>query len=246
MAQQTNIEWTESTWNPWKGCHKVSQGCKNCYMFREQHRWGNDPNVVTRTKKFNEPLKWKEPRLIFTCSWSDFFIEEADKWRNEAWEIIRKTPQHTYQILTKRPERIRQCLPSFELPNVWFGVTVEDNKAVRRIEVLDRQLYNTNFYLNGRFISFEPLIERIDLSSLAWMAVNNDLFNWMIVGGESGPNARPADMIWFMELLKLEKTCFKPFFMKQLGGVVNKRDKMEDFPEDLRIREFPKVWSEKK
>ncbi len=95
MSETTGIQWTEATWNPWRGCHKVSAGCKHCYMFREQIRYGSDPNQVLRSKTtFYDPLKWQEPKRIFTCSWSDWFIEEADPWRAEAWDIIRKTPQH--------------------------------------------------------------------------------------------------------------------------------------------------------
>lgn len=113
MGHKSNIEWTEATWNPWHGCHKVSQGCKNCYMFRDKERFGQDPNVVVRSKtKFYDPLKWTEPRTIFTCSWSDFFIEEADAWRDEAFAIMALTPQHTYQVLTKRPERMLEYFNS--------------------------------------------------------------------------------------------------------------------------------------
>jgi protein gp37 len=111
VAHESKIEWTEATWNPWHGCHKVSAGCKNCYMFRDKAKYGQDPNVVVRSKtRFYDPLKWKEPRTIFTCSWSDFFIEEADPWRDEAFAIMALTPQHTYQVLTKRPERMLEYL----------------------------------------------------------------------------------------------------------------------------------------
>lgn len=107
MGETSNIEWTGGTWNPWHGCHKVSAECKNCYMFRDKKRYGQDPNVVVRSKTgFYDPLKWTEPKTIFTCSWSDFFIEEADPWRDEAFAIMALTPQHTYQILTKRPDRM--------------------------------------------------------------------------------------------------------------------------------------------
>ena len=107
MGNKTGIEWCTSTWNPWRGCHKLRAGCKNCYMFREQNQYGHDPNIVVRSKTtFNDPLKWKEPAKVFVNSWSDFFIEEADPWRDEAWDIMRRTPHLTYQILTKRPENI--------------------------------------------------------------------------------------------------------------------------------------------
>ena len=112
MAESTGIGWTDATWNPWYGCTKVSPGCAHCYMFREQIRYGRDPEVVTRSKtKFADPLKWTKGRMIFTCSWSDWFHPAADAWRPEAWEIIKRTPHHTYQILTKRPERIADNLP---------------------------------------------------------------------------------------------------------------------------------------
>jgi protein gp37 len=162
MGKNSGIEWTDHTWNPWYGCHKVSQGCKNCYMFREQKQYGRDPNVVTRSKTtFHNPLSWKEPALVFTCSWSDFFIEEADPWREEVWDIIRKTPQLTYQILTKRPENIMDRLPKDwgnGWPNVWIGVSAEDQKnANKRIRVL------TQIPAKIRFISYEPALSLIDL-----------------------------------------------------------------------------------
>lgn len=132
MAQESKIQWTNATVNFWTGCKKVSPGCKFCYMYRDKERYGLDPTQVARTadKTFYAALKWKEPKLIFTCSWSDFFIEEADDaWRADAWQVIRQTPQHTWQILTKRPERIAACLPvdwGEGYPNVWLGVSVEN------------------------------------------------------------------------------------------------------------------------
>ena len=158
---KTTISWTNYSWNPWRGCHKVSQGCQNCYMFREQRRWGNDPNIVVRSKTtFNDPLKWKDPSMVFVNSWSDFFIEEADEWRDEAWDIIRQTPHLTYQILTKRPERIRYCLPiDWEdgWDNVWLGVSVETS------EQMDRGWRLMDLPAKIRFISAEPLIDRLEL-----------------------------------------------------------------------------------
>jgi len=111
--KQTNIQWTDSTVNFWTGCKKVSEGCKYCYMYRIKDRQGKIGSFVKRVSdySFYEPLSWEEPMLIFTCSMSDFFIEEADPWRKDAWDVIRKTPQHKWQILTKRPERIKDCLP---------------------------------------------------------------------------------------------------------------------------------------
>ncbi|MDP9961663.1 DUF5131 family protein [Chryseobacterium lathyri] len=136
--EKTKIQWTEATWNPWHGCKKVSPGCKFCYMYRDKDRYGQDPTMVLKSKMtFKQPLKWKDPQLIFTCSWSDWFIEEADAWRNEAWGIIRKTPQHTYQILTKRPERIKDNLPDCfnELNNVLIGVSVESQEWEQKFQI---------------------------------------------------------------------------------------------------------------
>lgn len=107
MSKKSKIQWTEATWNPIMGCKKISEGCKNCYLYRTEARWGRDASNVRRTSDntFYAPLKWKEPKVIFTCSMSDFFIEDGDEFRDEMWGIIRRTPYHTYQILTKRPER---------------------------------------------------------------------------------------------------------------------------------------------
>ena len=143
MAEKTWIEWADATWNPWWGCHKVSTGCKNCYMFRDMKRYGRDANIVKRTSPstFNSPLKWANNYVlrararIFTCSYSDWFIEEADEWRNEAWDIIRDTPQFDYLILTKRPENIKDRLPKdWEngYPNVWLGISAENQAEYRK------------------------------------------------------------------------------------------------------------------
>src|SRR5260370_42113596 len=142
VGERTGIEWADATWNPFYGCTKVSPGCKNCYMYREMERYGRDPYTVTRAKPatFTAPLRWREPRRIFTCSWSDWLHEAADAWRPEAWDIIRRTPQHTYLILTKRPERIPEVrVPwsarAFEAPwpNVWLGVSVETQEYDWRV-----------------------------------------------------------------------------------------------------------------
>lgn len=259
MGKNSAIEWTEDTWNPWHGCHKVSQGCKNCYMFRDKARYGQDPNVVVRSKtKFHDPLKWPEPRKIFTCSWSDFFIEEADAWRDEAFAIMALTPQHTYQVLTKRPERmleyvgtildsniddcirtlghsfdyarieVAQALTRFEdgrgiLPNVWLGVSVEDQKtADERIPLLLQTPAAV------RWLSMEPLLGPVDIH--AWLpdewsggarqdAPYGDTppIDWAVVGGESGPDARPMHPDWVRSIRDECTAVNVPFFFKQWG-----------------------------
>lgn len=247
---KTTISWTNYSWNPWRGCHKISQGCKNCYMFREQKRYGNDPNVVVRSKTtFKAPLKWKDPAMVFTCSWSDWFIEEADPWRDEAWDIIRRTPRLTYQILTKRPERIPYCLPDDFFPrNVWWGISAEDQVTLdERWGILDSVLHYRVPPI--MFISAEPLLGHLDLTDYFteddlgdeehdwWTRVPD----WVIVGGESGPNCRPMDPQWARDIKDDCKKFGVAFFMKQLGGHPDRREDISQFPEDLKIQEFPVV-----
>lgn len=209
MSISSKIEWTEATWNPWHGCLKVSAGCKNCYMFRDKKRYGQNPTLVTRSKtRFNDPLSWRDAKIIFTCSWSDWFIEEADDWRDEAWDIIRATPQHTYQILTKRPERVLEHLPvdwGKGWKNVWLGVSVENQTFEKRVGVLQ------NVPAQVRFISAEPLIGPINFSSLKGI-------HWVITGGESGPNSRPMDLEWVRSIRNQCKRSKTAFFHKQNGG----------------------------
>lgn len=205
MSDKTSIEWTDSTWNPWHGCHKISPGCKHCYMFRDKIRYGQNPNVVVRSKTtFNAPLKWREPRKVFTCSWSDWFIEEADPWRDEAYEIIRGT-LHQYQVLTKRIERATsERLPVEVLPNMWLGVSVESAKYKDRIDMLR----DTPAAI--RFLSIEPLLEDIGV-------LNLDGIDWVIVGGESGPEARPMQPHWAREVRDQCLSAGVPFLFKQWG-----------------------------
>ena len=158
MGKNSKIDWTDHTWNCWQGCKKVSAGCQNCYMFRDKKRYGQDPDKVIRSKPatFYKPMTWKDTAMVFVCSWSDFFIEEADAWRYMAWDIIRNSPQLIFQILTKRPERIMDHLPSDwgeGYPNVWLGVTLDfADSAFYRMSKL--------FQAKARikFTSFEPMI----------------------------------------------------------------------------------------
>ena len=207
MAEFSAIEWTEATWNPWHGCHKVSPGCAHCYMYREKRRYGQDPSIVTRGRTtFGAPLKWTEARMVFTCSWSDFFIEDADPWRSEAWDIIRATPHHTYQILTKLPERISACLPSdWPLGNVWLGVSVETPRFFWRIDLLRR------IPAAIRFLSIEPLLAPMPALPLEGIS-------WVIVGGESGPRCRPMKPEWVRHIRDQCKETGVAFFFKQWGG----------------------------
>jgi protein gp37 len=240
MSERSAIEWTEATWNPWMGCTKVSAGCDNCYMFTEQRRYGNDPEVVRRSKtKFGDPLKWKEPKLIFTCSWSDWFHKDADHWRDEAWDIIRRTPQHTYQILTKRPGRIARHLPADwgeGYPNVWLGTSVEDQAAAFRAWQLG------DIPARVRFLSCEPLLGRVDFGRPE-SAIDSALqrIHWLIVGGESGPTCRPMDMDWVRWLATQARMFNVAFFLKQLGGFPDKRGHEKAVLDGERYIEMPQL-----
>ncbi len=207
MAQESRIEWTEATWNPWHGCSKISPGCAHCYMYRDKRRYGQDPEAVVRSKtSFDAPIKWNRGRMIFTCSWSDFFIERADPWREDAWDIIRRTPQHTYQILTKRPDRVKRHLPTgWPFPNVWLGVSVENPRFYWRIQALREVACPV------RFLSLEPLLGRLPLLPLEGIA-------WVVVGGESGPLCRPMSPEWVREIRDQCDVSQAAFFFKQWGG----------------------------
>lgn len=211
MGANSAIEWTNHSWNPWRGCIKVSPGCANCYMYRDQERYGRDPRAIVRASPatFQAPRKWREPAKVFTCSWSDFFIEQADKWRDEAWDIIKSTPHLTYQILTKRANMIKDALPDDwgeGYPNVWLGVSVESEKYLYRLEFL------SEIPAALRFISYEPALGPADFTAYT------PKIQWIISGGESGPSARPANTEWFREVRNMCARNGVAYFHKQNGG----------------------------
>ena len=234
VGNKTGIAWTDHTWNPWQGCHKVSPGCENCYMFRDKRRYGQDPENVHRSSVaiFNAPLKWSKNadaallphgERVFTCSWSDFFVKEADgKWRDDAWQIIRQTPNLIYQILTKRPQRIEKCLPADSDPdsdwgkqgyqNVWLGVTCENQTdADRRIPLL------IQIPAAKRFLSCEPLLGPGPLDLTRYLSTG--LIHQVIVGGESGPNFRDMNPEWALSLRDQCQAAGVAFFFKQWSGL---------------------------
>lgn len=236
MGAKTGIAWTDATWSPWRGCTKVSEGCDHCYMYREQKRYGMEPSEVVRASKrtFNLPKRLKPGTKVFVCSWSDFFHQVADHWRQEAWDLIRARPDLTFQLCTKRPGRMQigGVLPDDwgdGWPNVWLGVTVENHLRSNRVHML----FQTPAALY--FASVEPMLTPIDFSP-----VDLARLDWVIVGGESGPDARPMFECWAEDLLDQCYNAGVAFFMKQLGGWPDKRDKMADFPDSLRVREFPR------
>ncbi len=245
VAATSAIEWTDATWNPWMGCERVSPGCAHCYMYREQRQYGHDPEALRRSKtKFFEPLRWREPTLVFTCSWSDWFHPGADAWRDEAWDVVRQTPHLTYQILTKRPELVAGRLPDDwdkGWANVWLGVSIENSRFTWRADAL------RGVPAEVRFISAEPLLGSLFESSGRRTPLDLDGIDWLIVGGESGPGARPLDVSWALELAAACDQVSIPFFMKQLGSVLGRARNIRDrkggdfdaFPPQLKRREMP-------
>ena len=217
MGESTGIAWTDATYNPWQGCHKVSPACKFCYMFRDKTRYGQDPNVIVRSSPatFNKPLIWAKNRekyghinRVFTCSWSDFFIEEADLWRDEAWDVIRRTPELTYQILTKRPERIAGHLPDdfTEFDNVWLGISGENDEWLKK-RIGD---FYEHTYCRVAFLSVEPMLDFVNIMPYT------SFIDWVIAGCESGPQARPTNVEWLRDLRDQCARANIPFFLKQM------------------------------
>jgi protein gp37 len=211
----TTIEWTDFTWNPVSGCTKVSQGCKHCYAERLANRfWKDRPFTEVRLhpERLRQPATWRKPRTVFVNSMSDLFHESVpDEFIRKVFATMAASPQHTFQILTKRSDRLgklgRQlCWPE----NVWMGVSVEDGNAVSRIDDLRRTPANI------RFLSLEPLIGPLPKLKLGGI-------HWVIVGGESGPGARPMMEEWVQDLLRQCRNAGTAFFFKQWGGVFKAR-----------------------
>lgn len=253
--RKTLISWTNYTHNFWSGCHKVSAGCKFCYMYRIQDGKHIDGNIVTRAsdKYFYAPYFDKEPKLIFTCSMSDFFIKDADPWRDRAWKTIKNTPWHTWQILTKRPERILECLPDDwgeGYPNVWLGVTVEDQASFHRIETLSK------IPAVLRFVSAEPLLEDIDfLVQREDGSRPIDSIQWVILGGESGNGHgihryRECELDWLLRVAHdIYCNTSATLFVKQLGSYLASKYGLKhchgadinEFPDYLQFQDMPAV-----
>jgi protein gp37 len=233
LSDSTIIAWTEHTWNPWRGCDKISPGCAHCYMFTAQERYGQDPTKVLRTSTWGKPLKWEREAaaanrraLVFTCSWSDWFHADADPWRAEAWAVIAKCPHLHFQILTKRHERIRDHLPpdwGRGYPNVWLGVSIENDRFVHRADALRA------IPAAVRFISAEPVLGPMP-------SLNLKGIDWLIVGGESGPDYRPMDHEWVRPLLAKARAAGTKFFFKQSAAP---RTEMGITFDGQIIREYP-------
>ena len=251
MATNSPIEWTDATWNPVAGCTILTAGCTNCYAMRMAARleaMGVDKYVgVTRKSggkakwtgkikldhaSLSVPQEWKKPRRVFVNSMSDLFHSEVPTaFIAEIWQVMAATPRHTYQILTKRPDRMSEVLSSPEfnvLPNVWLGTSVEDSRVLYRLDELRAVPAAV------RFVSFEPLIGSV-------AGANLKSIHWAIVGGESGPQARPLDTRWVDEIFDQCTDADTAFFFKQWGGKNKKvtgrtyRDRLWDNLPDLRI-----------
>ena len=220
MATDSHIEWTDTTWNPVTGCSKISQGCKHCYAERLAYRlqamglerYRDGFSVTLQEDALDEPYRWRRPRKVFVNSMSDLFHEAIPlKYIRRVFDVMRSVPRHTFQVLTKRSERLRKLAPSLPWPdNVWMGVSVEDQQAVSRIHDL------AHVPAAVRFLSCEPLIAPLPSLPL------NDV-HWVIVGGESGPGARPMHEQWVEEIFRQCRAARVPFFFKQWGGVRKSR-----------------------
>lgn len=220
MSEMSKIEWTESSWNPVTGCTKLSNGCKNCYAYKlasrlkamHNPRYVNGFEVTVHEDLFDLPIRWKKPRRIFVNSMSDIFHEDlSDETILRIFNTMNQASWHTFQVLTKRAERMVMLSRDIKwTKNIWMGVTVEDKNAIRRIDALNE----TDAHI--KFVSTEPLLEslgRIDLSGI----------DWIIVGGESGPYARPMSEEWVLEIKEQSEKYNCAFFFKQWGGKNKKK-----------------------
>jgi protein gp37 len=236
MSGTSAIEWTDATWNPVTGCDRVSPGCAHCYaldlaarlkgMGQARYQRDGDPKtsgpgfgVTLHPDKLDEPLRWRKPRMVFVNSMSDLFHEQIpDSYIADVFSAMSNAGHHTFQVLTKRPERMRALIDSgwwrkstgisdWPLPNVWLGTSIENRRFVGRADEL------RSTWAQVRFISAEPL-----LGPLAYEGLNLDQIDWLIVGGESGPIHRRLDPDWVRDLRDLCAGVGVAFFFKQWGG----------------------------
>ena len=215
MAVGSTIEWTEATWNPVTGCTKISPGCKHCYAERMARRlqamgqanYRNGFRLTLQPNMLELPLRWRRPRTIFVNSMSDLFHQEIPvQYVEEVFKVMGRASWHTFQVLTKRSGRLTEVSPLLPWrPNIWMGVSVESDRYAFRIDDLRRTEANV------RFLSLEPLLgplTRLDLRGI----------DWVIVGGESGPGARPMEPAWVLDIKDQCQRAGVAFFFKQWGG----------------------------
>jgi protein gp37 len=220
MADNSHIEWTDATWNPVTGCTKITAGCDRCYAERFAERFRGVPghpystgfDLTLRPERLEQPKLWKRPRLIFVNSMSDLFHKEIpDDYRGQVFDTMEEAKQHTYQVLTKRSSILRRFVnarygASKSPSHIWLGVSVENAESVVRI----RHLREAQVAV--RFLSLEPLIGPLPELEL-------DGIHWVIVGGESGPGARPMDPAWVRDIRDQCEAAGVAFFFKQWGGL---------------------------
>jgi len=220
MGAKSTIEWTESTWNPVTGCTKISPGCKHCYAERMalrlkamgQPNYANGFSLSIHEHTLEIPLRWKSPQVIFVNSMSDLFHKNVPReFVLRVFDVMRRANWHTYQILTKRSSRMKELNTHLPWsPHMWMGVSIETEQYLHRAD----DLRQTDACL--KFLSLEPLLgpmSRLDLDGI----------DWVIVGGESGPKARPMDRAWVTEIRDQCLEASVPFFFKQWGGINKKR-----------------------
>ncbi len=284
----TEIQWCDETWNPVTGCTKVSAGCKNCYAEAVSRRWGKDfAKIELHPERLDMPLRWRKPRRVFVNSMSDLFHELVPTdFMDQVFARMALAQEHTFQVLTKRPEAMRRylemkdpcCLASaapeqyprssaaiedrlWPLPNVWLGVSIEDQaSADERIPLLLQTPASV------RFLSVEPLLEAVNVSKWVtpYLTPEEPRIDWVIVGGESGPGARPCNIEWIRSIIAQCKAAGVACFVKQLGTnptgrVILPRELRRygpnplpypiirdrkggdpaEWPTDLRVREYP-------
>ncbi len=215
MAPKSKIEWTDSSWNPVTGCTKLSSGCLNCYAYTMakrlkamgNRRYINEFQVTLHWDLLDRPLKWKKPRRIFVNSMSDLFHDDVSlEFIQRVFETMNTTPWHTYQILTKRSERLVELSSKLNwTPNIWQGVSIENEAVINRVSDLIKVPSQI------RFLSLEPLIGPL-------LGLNLDKIDWVIVGGESGPGSRPMEQDWVRNIRDMCVHDEVPFFFKQWGG----------------------------
>lgn len=220
MANSSSIEWTEATWNPVTGCTKISAGCKNCYAERMAKRlkamgvpqYQNGFQLTLQPQTLHLPKTWKKPRVIFVNSMSDLFHKSVPlDYIAEVFQVMNDCEQHKFQILTKRPERAMQLASQLKwTSNIWMGTSVENQRVAHRVDRLKR------IPASIRFLSLEPLIGPL-------LALPLDGIHWVIVGGESGPNAREMREEWVVDIHRQCERRGIPFFFKQWGGVNKKK-----------------------
>lgn len=210
-STSTAIEWTDKTWNPTTGCNKVSPGCKHCYAEaitkRFRQHFPNGFEFTLHPERLEEPRHWRKPSLVFVNSMSDLFHERMPfGFLEKIFEVMRECPQHVFQVLTKRHERLVELAPQLEWPeNIWMGVSVENQDYAHRVECLKQVPAVV------RFLSCEPLLGPLELDL--------EGIHWVIVGGESGPGHRPIEEEWVRDIRRQTQNSGTAFFFKQWGGI---------------------------